>query len=479
MTETIYSTVRERFNGDYHRPRYHFLPPSNWMNDPNGVIQWDGRFHLFYQYNPFDSVWGNMHWGHAVSPDLVHWQDLPIAVAPTPGGSDEAGVFSGCAVVNDDVPTIVYTGVSGECCDNQTQNIAISRDPDLITWEKHPRNPILSEVPPIAGQKQNFRDPFVWRESDGWYMLVASEIRGTGGVLFLYRSQNLIDWEYLHPFMTGDKTINGVIWECPNFFPIGEEWVLIISAHTGHETGYVFYFVGSYENHHFTSHHEGVLDYASLYAPLTMQDDHGRRVLFGWIRETRSRHDMQTAGWSGVQSIPRVLGVDAHHRLLMNPAPEIETIRGTHHRPFDEAQPLESEITLPVSGFAFDIAAEIDLLSAGICTLSVAVSPDGRERTDIIYDAGQQCLTVQTMTPSIGAMQITHARTIPHALGANETLTLRVLLDGSVLEVIANQRTSLTHRMYPTTAASNGLRMAGSRATLRTLDLWEMPSIWQ
>lgn len=473
------SAVRERFNGDHHRPRFHFLPPSNWMNDPNGVIQWNGHYHLFYQYNPFDSVWGNMHWGHAVSADLVHWQDLPIAVSPTPGGPDETGVFSGCAVVHDGVPTIVYTGVSGECCDNQTQNIAISRDPDLISWEKYTGNPVLSEVPPITGQKQNFRDPFVWRESDGWYMLVASELRGTGGVLFLYRSQNLIDWEYLHPFMTGDKAINGVIWECPNFFPIGDEWVLIISAHTGHDTGCVFYFIGSYENHHFTPRHEGVLDYAAMYAPLSMQDDQGRRVLFGWIRETRPPHEMRKAGWSGAQSIPRVLGVDAKHRLVMHPVPEIERIRGAHHRPYGEAQPLDSEITLPVSGLHFDITAEVTLGADATCTLSVAVSADGRERTDIIYDAAQQYLTVQTRVPSVGAMQITQARSIPHTLDPEEPLSLRVLLDGSVLEVIANQRTSLTHRMYPTTASSNGLRLAGSRATLRALDLWEMPSIWQ
>ncbi len=477
MTETTYSAVRERFNGDHHRPRYHYLPPSNWMNDPNGVIQWDGRYHLFYQYNPFGSIWGNMHWGHAVSPDLVHWQDLPIALAPTPGGADETGVFSGCAVVNDGVPTLVYTGVSGECCDNQTQNIAITRDPDLITWEKHPRNPILSEMPEITGQNQNFRDPFVWRESDGWYMLIASEIRGKGGVLFLYRSQNLLDWEYLHPFLTGDKAINGVIWECPNFFQIGDEWVLIVSAHTGHETGNVFYFVGSYENHHFTTHYEGVFDYAVLYAPLTMQDDHGRRVLFGWIRETRSRHDMQTAGWSGVQSIPRVLGVDAKHRLLMKPAPEIERIRGVHHRV--DAQPLNAEIMLPVSGLHFDISAEIALNANASFTLSVAVSPDGREHTDIIYEAAAQTLTVKTTVPGIGEMLVSHERTIPHVLDDEENLTLRILLDGSVLEIIANQRTSLTHRMYPTTDSSNGLRLAGSRAILRALDLWEMPSIWQ
>src|SRR5215813_2310009 len=100
--------LRKQLETDPHRPGFHYLPPKNWMNDPNGLIQWEGKFHLFYQHNPNGPVWGNIHWGHAVSPDLVHWSDLPIALAPTPGGPDEVGCFSGCAV-NNGVPTLIYT----------------------------------------------------------------------------------------------------------------------------------------------------------------------------------------------------------------------------------------------------------------------------------------------------------------------------------------------------------------------------------
>src|SRR5438067_1299485 len=122
------ATVRDRFAADHHRPRYHFLPPSNWMNDPNGVIQWQGKYHLFYQHNPFGPLWSTMHWGHAVSEDLIHWTDLPIALAPTPGGPDEAGCFSGCAVKNGNVPALVYTGTRGEKHNIQTQCLATSHD---------------------------------------------------------------------------------------------------------------------------------------------------------------------------------------------------------------------------------------------------------------------------------------------------------------------------------------------------------------
>src|ERR687893_1789285 len=103
----------ERLSQDPHRPRYHFLPPANWMNDPNGLIQWNGEYHLFYQHNPFGPLWGNMHWGHATSSDLVHWTHQPIALAPTPGSPDEDGCYSGCMVVNGGMPTIIYTGLHG------------------------------------------------------------------------------------------------------------------------------------------------------------------------------------------------------------------------------------------------------------------------------------------------------------------------------------------------------------------------------
>ncbi len=469
------AALRQQFATDFQRPTYHFLPPSNWMNDPNGFIQWQGQYHLFYQYNPFGATWGNMHWGHAVSRDLIHWEDLPIALAPTPGGPDETGCFSGCAVDNNGVPTVIYTGARGEKYDLQTQCVATSHD-NLLTWEKYPGNPVLSEVPAIAGQQENFRDPFVWREGDSWYMVLASEIRGQGGVIFLYRSADLLSWDYLHPLQTGELHRDGYVWECPNFFPIGDKWVLIVSAHTGSATGTVFYFVGDYHDHHFTPIREGVLDYATLYAPLTTLDSAGRRLLFGWLRESRGDAEMRRAGWSGAQSIPRVLTLDDQNRLLMTPVAELGNQRRAHHR--WEAVTLNGEIDPGVKGWALDIQSVCQLQAAGVVNIGLACSADGHERTDVIYEAATQQLIVRTTTYATGDIKTTASREITHALDAGEPLRLRLLLDGSVLEIIANDRTSLSHRLYPKDASCDGLRLAGSNATLQTLDIWEMASIW-
>lgn len=463
--------VRQRFVSDWQRPRYHFLPPSNWMNDPNGLIHWKGTYHLFYQHNPNDPLWGDMHWGHAASEDLIRWRDLPVAIAPTPGGPDEAGVFSGCAFDFNGQPTIFYTGTRGARHEIQTQCMAFSSD-DLLTVTKYEDNPVLSDLPTVAKQTRDFRDPFVWREGDTWYMVVGSRIQDVGGAVFLYRSPNLIDWEYLDPLLVDTHHVHtGGVWECPNFFPLGDRWVLIISAHTGTSTGDVIYFVGTFENHRFTPEVTGVVDYGTLYAPLTFVDSSKRRLLMGWLRESRSPDEQRRAGWSGVQSIPRILSLDDQHRLKMSPVPELLPLRGQHHHYGETA--LSAETLLDVSGLALDIAAAFEPGADGTCGLTLACSADGTERTEIVFDAAAGSLSVRRT----GA-QPADIQQAPHTLAAGELLTLRILLDGSVTEIIANERTSLTNRSYPSQSEHNRVRLFGSKARLQSLDVWAMPSIW-
>ena len=140
--------LRRQMADDPHRPRYHFTPPANWMNDPNGIIEWDGKYHLFYQHNPYAAVWDNMHWGHAVSSDLLHWTDLPVALSPTADGPDEDGCWSGCAVDDNGVPTILYTGVRGDWTLPQNQRVCLATgNADLTSWEKYAGNAIIAYPP--------------------------------------------------------------------------------------------------------------------------------------------------------------------------------------------------------------------------------------------------------------------------------------------------------------------------------------------
>ena len=446
------------------------------MNDPNGVIQWQGQYHLFYQHNPGAPLWSNMHWGHAVSPDLVHWTDLPIALAPTPGGYDEAGVFSGCAVNDNGVPTLVYTGTSGPRSSSQVQCLATSQD-GLLTWAKHPRNPVLATTPPESGQSRDFRDPFVWKDGERWLMVLGSRIQDVGGAIFLYQSTNLTDWEYLHPLLVGDIQRNGVVWECPNFFPLGDQWVLIISTHLGTMTNLVIYFVGSFENDQFTPIHEGVLDYDRLYAPLSLRDDQDRRILFGWLRESRDNDALTKAGWAGAMSIPRVLALDEQHHLLMTPVPELATLRGQHQRLTPST--LDSAAEVAATGLALDIEARFQPAHDAPCGLSLLFSPETQEKIDIVYDATAQQLRVTAQVCAADGELTTTVHEAPHEHHADAPLQFRILLDGSVVEIIVDQRTSLSTRVYPSSAQGATLSVVGPRDALVALDAWHMPSIWQ
>jgi beta-fructofuranosidase len=219
------------------RPGYHLLPPHNWMNDPNGPICWKGQYHLFYQLNPRAAVWGDMHWGHAISPDMVHWHHQPIALAPTPGGADSEGCFSGSAVIFDGRPTFIYTGVQnappaettlhdGSDKLRETQMLATAEDDDLLHWKKLAA-PIIA-TPPQGIYVTGFRDPCLWQEGDDWYLGIGSGERTIGGCVLLYRSHDLRHWEYLHKLVEGkpnDKVAvnpcdSGEMWVCPDFFAV-------------------------------------------------------------------------------------------------------------------------------------------------------------------------------------------------------------------------------------------------------------------
>ena len=335
---------------DPHRPRFHFSPPANWLNDPNGLIQWGETLHLFYQYNPQGPFHGTIHWGHASSTDLVHWQDHAIALAPTPGGPDQDGCWSGCAVDNNGTPTFVYTGVNP-----QTVCLATSAD-GLETWQKYGGNPVI-QAPPAevsAHDGGDFRDPYVWREADAWYMVIGSRHAGVGGLVLLYRSPDLAQWEFVRILLAGNERENtrfyeGAMWECPDLLDFGERRALIISAQDAHHRlHHAAYFSGVYRNHEFAPDTGGVLAYGhSFYAPQATRLADGRILLFGWLRETRTLDACKAAGWNGAMSLPLVATMRADGALQVAPAAELASLRREHLH-IEELE-LKPEIDQPVA----------------------------------------------------------------------------------------------------------------------------------
>ncbi len=442
------------------------------MNDPNGVIHWGGKYHLFYQFHPESPRFGLAYWGHAVSEDAIHWEDLPVALSPTPGGPDATGCWSGCVIDNDGLPTAVYTGVGPDGYGQQSQCIATSQDV-LLTWQKFAGNPILSEIPAISKQPYDLRDPMIWREGETWYMLLASRIKDIGGSVFLYRSPDLFQWEFLHPLLTGSYAKDGCVWECPSFFPLDDKWVLIVAGKGRRIPFTVFYFIGDYVDQQFKPETSGILDHAYFYAPFTMEDARGRRLLWGWLREGRSEEAHVAAGWAGCHSIPRELSL-CNGQLYMAPLPELKQLRA-ESTALSDIRLTGEDRELDIEGSALDI--ELEIIAEDIAGLAVACAPDGSEETRVSYDPANQLLRVNRERSSLGTENETFAHEAPHKLAPGESLQLRILIDGSVLEVIANGRTSICSRIYPSRADSQGLHLFG-KGLVDRMSVWQMRSIW-
>lgn len=435
---------------DLHRPLYHFSP-DHWMNDPIPFFA-GGEYHIFYQHNPNGAFWGTMHWGHAVSHDLVRWQELPIALAPTPGGPDQDGCFTGCVIAGDGRFHILYTGIPRLNPLQQVQCLASSKD--LITWEKYPGNPVIAAPP--GGFGECFRDPCAWREADGWSMVIGSEMpEHKGGAALLYRSPDLAHWEYVRPLFTGDAAQTGHDFECPDYFSLGDRHVLLTSRNK------TWWHVGRTADHRFTRDQWGAVDGGALYAAKTVRDYQGRRLLWGWIREERPEAAQRAAGWSGVLSLPRQLDLRPDGSLGIEPVRELETLRGRHRR-FGAQTVPDGPDGLPLAGVAGD-ALELQVrfapTDAPILGIRVRCSPDGAEYAEIAYDR--------------------HASRLgdaPLDLAEMEELVLRVYVDRSVIEAFANGRACQTLRFYPERDDCLGVRLLarGGEAMLRSVDVWEL-----
>ncbi|MDC6365553.1 MULTISPECIES: glycoside hydrolase family 32 protein [Flavobacteriaceae] len=325
------ATSESTYYQEKYRPQYHFSPPEKWMNDPNGLVYHDGIYHLFYQYYPDDIVWGPMHWGHAVSKDIIHWDHKPIALYP-----DEHGlIFSGSAVVdrnntsgfakNGETPLVAiftYHLMEGEKAgrtDFQTQGIAYSLD-NGDTWAKYEGNPVIGN----KGIK-DFRDPKVfWHvDSKSWIMVLVA-----GDHAKFYRSKNLKEWVHVGDFGK-NQGAHGGVWECPDLFPLQIEetdevkWVLIISINPGAPNGGsgTQYFIGDFDGEQFISDQiePKWLDYGTdNYAGVTYNNTpHGDRIFIGWMSNWDYARDTPTEKWRSAMTLPRKLALQKHGETYM------------------------------------------------------------------------------------------------------------------------------------------------------------------
>jgi beta-fructofuranosidase len=474
--------TQAKFAQDHHRPTFHFLPPMNWMNDPNGLIQWKGVYHLFYQHNPYEAKWGPMHWGHASSTDLLHWKHHPLALEPSPDSPDEDGCWSGVTVVHEDLPVVIYSGnskVGQRCC------LATSAD-DLQTLDKDARSPVIPDLP-IEYNIDEYRDHCVWREGDVWNQLIGARIKDAGGTVLLYRSYNLIDWTFVGPILTGgtysvDPLPKNAMWECPDLIPMADKHLLVVSILTDspQHTGY---FLGVYEDGKFIPESYQRIDYGDweYYAPQSFITEAGERITFGWIQEARSIDWQLEAGWSGVLSLPRQFSLLPNQQVGIQPHAVVEQLRGPFYS-IEGHDIAQGEVfDLGVEGHALELRAVFSFdATADEIGLNVLCAPDGSEHTSIVFNPTRGWIKLDRFQSSMDERAYVNERGGPLELADGEDLDLHIYIDHSVIEIFANDRAVLTGRVYPTQKDSIGVQVfaRGGNAALKRFDAWQMKPIW-
>jgi fructan beta-fructosidase len=503
-----HSPQKKVVTAEQHRPLFHFTPPANWMNDPNGMVFYEGEYHLFYQYYPDSTVWGPMHWGHAVSKDMVHWSHLPIAIYP-----DSLGlIFSGSAVVdwnntsgfgqNGKPPLVaIFTQhlMAGEKAgrhDFQYQSIAYSNDRGR-TWTKYEGNPVI----PNTGQIHDFRDPkVIWHEdSKQWIMIFAAK-----DMVQFWASPDLKKWNHLSDF--GEEWgAHGGVWECPDFFSLRVEgtqetkWVLLQSINPGAPNGGsgTQYFIGDFDGTTFTLdpafskdvvYGKGVwLDWGrDNYAGVTWSDipaKDGRRLFMGWMSNWDYAQVVPTERWRSAMTLPRSLHLHrlpAGYRLLSQPVQELTSLRQqkTSIKPQAVKDTFDLVKAHPFSANSAELMLEIELPDNPATDFSIVLSNDLGESYRIGYNAADSTFFSDRTKAGKSGFSEKFATKIHTATRSkrDKKLDLHLFFDTASCELFADRgEVVLTDIFFPTSDFTHIKLVAeGGEILIKSGTLWQL-----
>jgi len=448
-----------RAQADPAHPIFHVTAPAQWINDPNGPIFHKGSYHLFYQLDPFSDKGGIKYWGHVRSRDLAKWEHLPIAIAPS-GDKGEESIWSGCCTINGrGQPMIFYTSIApGKSAFDHAEQWAATSDDDLIHWQKSPANPVLSEA--LHGDRKiyDWRDPFIFQEGKKTFVVLGGHLAKKGeAVVNIYEAENaeLTKWKYRGVLFQLPDTKAGSA-ECPNFFKLGDQWVLFVSPY-----GKVQYFVGDFdaETCRFQARSSGLLDYGpNFYAPNTMLVPDGRRIVWGWVNGYPNGR-----GWNGCLTVPRQLSFSRDGQLRQNPAPQLEKLRGKSVARKNIRLENNGETFVLPNTNTLEILAEIDLKTAKGVELEFKSGARDARPLMVNFD---------------GSQLIVMGAKAPLQLDSDRKLNIRVFLDRSVMEVFANETVCFTKTVLPLEASYTLNVRSDGPANLKQLRAWPMKTIW-
>lgn len=426
------------------KPVFHVTPPVGWMNDPNGFSVYQGKVHLFYQYHPYSEAWGPMHWGHCISEDFVKWKDLSVVLAPDTG-YDAAGCFSGSGIGTEEGHVLIYTGVmektgpDGTKEIRQQQCLAVG---DGIRYEKVCENPvILAGQLPDGFSREDFRDPKVWKEKDTYYLVAGNKNESQNGQVVLFESEDLREWQYVS-VLAGNQGKYGKMWECPDFFPLGEKYVLVVSPQDMQADGGEFHngnqaaaLIGEYDRKNYRLLEERVisLDYGTdFYAPQTLETEDGRRIMIAWMHSWDMEIRPPEQRWNGMMTIPRQLTLRGDH-LYQQP---VEELRYYHTEPvIYREKEISGKCCLPgIRGRVLDL--QVELQEGDYQEFTVSIAANDKYRTSFRYIRAAQ--TIEFDRTCCGMIRDVVCQRTMKIKKAEKTLKLRFLLDQFSVELFIN-----------------------------------------
>jgi fructan beta-fructosidase len=489
------SAAMPTINGDYynepHRPQIHFSPQAKWMNDPNGMVYYNGTYHLFYQYNPDSTVWGPMHWGHATSKDLVHWDHQPIALYPDTLGT----IFSGSAVAdvnntsgfgtNGKVPLVaIFThhDVKGETAGSNTfqnQSLAYSTD-EGKTWTKYANNPVIKN-PGI----RDFRDPKVfWYEAGKrWIMTLA-----TLDHITFYSSPDLKDWTKESEF---GKTVgaHGGVWECPDLFPLdynGDKiWVLVVNLNPGGPNGgsATQYFTGKFDGHTFTPFQTDTrwLDYGpDEYAGITFSNTGDRKIFLGWMSNWQYAGVVPTAKWRSAMTIPRELAVEKVGDKYLVTSQPVKELSAIEKNPITVTDVPVTNYNLTEKTGKLKGPARISFTADKLQPFTITFSNDAGEKVMIGYDkTANQYFIDRTNSGKINFEKGFAAKHTAPRFSNKESVDVTLIIDNASVELFADNGLSvMTEIFFPNSPYTN-VNIQSTDLKIKELAFKQMDRIWK
>ena len=458
---------------EQYRPTFHLAPEYGWMNDPNGFVYYHGEYHLFYQSNPYDSEWDTMHWGHAKSKDLIHWEHLPIALAPDQP-YDSKGCFSGSAIVVEDELVLIYTGVS-EVNGVVQQVQCIASSSDGIHFEKSGHNPVIDQSNlGDLGTTVDFRDPKIFKRNDTYYTVIASktsEGHPTRGQIFIFSSSDLVNWSKVSILIEGNDQL-GNIWECPDLFELDGKDVLILSPMNMPQQGNQYQNLNSsiamigemdWNNLSFKLERYEELDYGlDYYAPQTCLDNQNRRIVVAWQQmwERTNVLDEKQSGWSGMMTLPRVLSIKDNALVQYVPNEFYEYLK-----PVVEQTEILTEFEITDTSFQY---AKVEAATS-LEEFSIKIENELEEYVEIILHNNEVKISRLNVNPEIVGKETNVSERFIDVQPIRE---IEVLIDASSIEILVDGR-SLSNTIYFTKPV-NTFKFASEDTQSKTIILSSM-----